>query len=65
MKKKINSVSPYRPDPIPPFKTLDEEANFWDTHDTSEIFKNPNTLISKLPKLKVEVEDDNNPKLAF
>lgn len=49
--------------PIKPFKSLDEEANFWDTHDTSEIFKNPKTLISKLPKLKVN--SDDNPKFAF
>lgn len=24
--------------PIKPFKTLEEEANFWDTHDAVEVF---------------------------
>lgn len=49
--------------PIKPFKTLVEEAEFWDTHDTSEIFKNSKVLISKLPKLKSN--DSRNPKFAF
>lgn len=49
--------------PIKPFKSLDEEANFWDTHDTSKIFKNPKTPISKLPKLKNE--SARNLKFAF
>jgi len=38
--------------PIKPFKTLEEEAEFWDTHDTSEIFKNPKVSISDLLELK-------------
>ena len=25
-----------KPKPIPPFKTLDEEAEFWDTHDLTD-----------------------------
>jgi len=49
--------------PIKPFKTLEKEAEFWDTHDTSEIFKNSKVLISKLPKLKTD--DNNNLKFAF
>ena len=46
-----------RPKSIPPFKTLDEEADFWDTHDWSPIFKNPKTPLSKLPLLEKEKED--------
>lgn len=38
--------------PVKPFKTLEEEANFWDTHDTSEIFTNPKVSISKLLTLE-------------
>ena len=50
----MNKKSMYRPDPIPPFKTLDEEAKFWDTHDLSEFGKVP---LSKLPLLEKEKED--------
>lgn len=46
-----------RPKPIPPFKTLDEEAEFWDTHDTSLLFDNPKTPLSKLPLIEDEKED--------
>ncbi len=53
MKKSVR-VSKYRPDPIPPFKTLDEEAEFWDTHDLSDFGKVP--LLS-LPILESEKED--------
>lgn len=49
--------------PIKPFKNLDDEAEFWDTHDTSEIFKNPKVSLSRLTKLKKE--DNSNPKFAF
>lgn len=41
-----------RPKPIKPFKTLEEEAEFWDTHDTSEIFKNPKVSIFDLLELE-------------
>lgn len=56
MNRSKNSKS-YKPSPIPPFKTLDEEAEFWDTHDTSLLFKNPNTPLSKLPRIEKEKED--------
>ena len=46
-----------RPKPIKPFKTLDEEANFWDTHDTSPLFSNPNFPLMKLPLLETEKEE--------
>lgn len=46
----------HRPRPIPPFKTLDEEADFWDTHDTSPLFKNPNFPLERLPLLETEKE---------
>lgn len=55
--KKYVKVNPYRPKPIPPFKTLDEEAEFRDTHDWSPLFENPNIPISKLPLLETEKED--------
>ncbi len=51
---KIKKISPYRPKPMPPFKTLDEEAEFWDTHDVSEFGKVP---LSKLPLLETEKEE--------
>lgn len=38
--------------PIKPFKSLEEEANFWDTHDTSEIFANSKVSISDLLELE-------------
>ncbi len=53
MKKKLTNKD-YRPKPIPPFKTLDEEAEFWDTHDVSELGKVP--LLS-LPLLENEKEE--------
>lgn len=43
-----------RPKPIKPFKTLDEEAEFWDTHDVSELGKVP---LMKLPLLEPEKEE--------
>lgn len=46
-----------RPNPIPPFKTLDEEAEFWDTHDASLLFKNPKIPLEKLPLLEKEKEE--------
>jgi len=52
--KKYPKVSKYRPDPLPPFKTLDEEADFWDTHDVSEFGKVP---LMKLPLLETEKEE--------
>lgn len=55
-KKKVN-LNSYKPKPIPPFKTLDEEADFWDTHDTSALFVNPKTPLSELPLLETEKED--------
>jgi hypothetical protein len=43
-----------KPKPIKPFKTLDEEAEFWDTHDTSKLFNDPKTPLSELLLLKPE-----------
>jgi len=42
-----------KPKPIKPFKTLDEEADFWDTHDLSELSKVP---LERLPLLETEKE---------
>ena len=53
---KKQNISKYRPKPIPPFKTLDEEADFWDSHDVSELFNKPNTPLSALPLLEKEKE---------
>lgn len=46
-----------RPKPIKPFKTLDEEAEFWDTHDTSLLFGNPSFPLEKLPLIEQEKEE--------
>lgn len=46
-----------RPKPNKPFKTLDEEADFWDTHDTSALFSNPNFPLMDLPLLEPEKEE--------
>lgn len=35
---KINFVKTGTIKPMKPFKTLEEEANFWDTHDGVEVF---------------------------
>lgn len=40
--------------PIKPFKTLEEEAKFWDTHDLSLVIKNPKTSLFQLPLLESE-----------
>lgn len=47
----------YRPKPIKPFKTLEEEAEFWDTHDLSPLFDNLKIPLSKLPLLESEKEE--------
>jgi len=41
-----------RPKPIKPFKSLDEEAYFWDTHDFSALFDKPKTPLYDLPRIK-------------
>lgn len=41
----------YKPKPIPPFKTLEEEAKFWNTHDTSGLGK---IHLLKLPVIEKE-----------
>jgi hypothetical protein len=46
-----------KPKPIKPFKTLDEEAHFWATHDVSKLVKNPKTSVSKLPPLGSEKKE--------
>lgn len=43
-----------RPKPIKPFKTLDEEADFWDTHDTSPLLIDPSTPLEALPLIEPE-----------
>lgn len=46
-----------KPKPIKPFKTLEEEARFWDTHDVSTLFKNPKTPLSKLALIEPEKQE--------
>jgi hypothetical protein len=43
-----------KPKPIKPFKSLEEEAEFWDSHDLSLAFKKPAVPLSKLLLLKPE-----------
>lgn len=42
--------------PIKPFKNLEEEANFWDTHDVSKIFSDSKVPLSKLLTLRSKKE---------
>ncbi len=42
------------PKPIKPFKSLEEEARFWETHDIAELMKNPMTPLDKLLPLEQE-----------
>lgn len=44
----------YKPKPIPPFKTLEEEANFWDTHDTSPLMAGKKVALKDLEPLEKE-----------
>ncbi len=43
--------------PIKPFKSLNEEAEFWDTHDLSPIFDDPKVPLSALPLIEKEKEE--------
>jgi len=47
----------YKPKPIPPFKTLDEEANFWDTHDTSPLMRGEKIPLEKLELIEKEKKE--------
>lgn len=46
-----------KPKPIKPFKNLEEEANFWDTHDVTELIKDNKTALSSLPLIEREKEE--------
>src|SRR3990170_474515 len=46
-----------KPIPIKPFKTLEEEARFWDTHDVSELMRKTKIPLDKVPLLEPEKED--------
>lgn len=46
-----------KPKPIKPFKSLDEEAKFWDNHDISKLMENPDTPLSKLLPLDQEKQE--------
>jgi len=41
---------------IKPFKNLEEEARFWDTHDISSAVKNPKISLSKLLSMEPKKE---------
>ena len=45
-----------RPKPLKAFKSLEEEANFWDTHDLAKIFSHPKTPLSKLLEVESKKE---------
>lgn len=42
--------------PINPFKSLEEEAEFWNTHDVSKVFKNPKISLSELLSIEPKKE---------
>ncbi|OGG22218.1 hypothetical protein A3D03_04685 [Candidatus Gottesmanbacteria bacterium RIFCSPHIGHO2_02_FULL_40_13] len=43
-----------KPKPIRPFKTLEEETRFWDTHDVSELLRNPKISLHQLSPIETE-----------
>lgn len=43
--------------PIKPFKTLEEEANFWDTHDISPFFDNKKVSLKDLELIEKEKKE--------
>lgn len=53
--------------PMKPFKTLEEEANFWDTHDAVEVFgKDIKVGFHRAPKtdtLTIRFESDDIERL--
>lgn len=55
--------------PMKPFKTLEEEANFWDTHDAVEVFgKDIKVGFHRAPKsdtLTIRFEPDDIQKLRL
>lgn len=46
-----------RPKPIPPFKTLDEEAEFWDTHDLSPLMDGKHVPLEDLELIEKEKKE--------
>jgi len=51
--------------PVPNFKTLEEEANFWDTHDTTEYaLEDMDETIEVAGPLKARVEKRRAERLA-
>lgn len=44
----------YKPKPMVPFKTLDEEADFWDTHDTSPLMRGEKVALEDLELIEKE-----------
>ncbi|KKQ24996.1 MAG: hypothetical protein US40_C0004G0034 [Candidatus Roizmanbacteria bacterium GW2011_GWC2_37_13] len=47
----------YKPKPMPPFKTLDEEADFWDTHDTSPLMRGEKVALEDLELIEKEKKE--------
>ncbi len=60
---KIRYVKKGTMKPMKPFKTLEEEANFWDTHDAVDVFgKNLKVGFHRAPKtdtLTIRFESDD------
>lgn len=54
--------------PMRPFKTLEEEANFWDTHDVVDVLgKDAKWIFHRAPKsntLTIRFEPDDIQKLS-
>lgn len=46
-----------KPKPIKPFKNLEEEAKFWDSHDISTLMENPKLPLDKLLRLEPEKQE--------
>lgn len=59
------SHSPKALKPVPVFKSLEEEANFWDTHDTTEYdLEGLDETIGLAGALRVRVEKRRIERLA-
>lgn len=43
--------------PMKPFKTLEEEANFWDTHDVSPFFDKKKVALKDLELIEKEKKE--------
>lgn len=65
---KITYVKKGTMKPMKPFKTLEEEANFWDTHDAVDVFGKDMKMgfhrANKTDTLTIRFEPDDIQKLS-